>query len=111
MSNFLAKNAARIAFVVGVLMIVAPLAGCGNANQMPSPAQIEANLPASLRSCPNLPAAPTGKVTNRKTANYILRLHRVAVICKRRNAELNQLYTAYAGEIARYKAMVKQAAK
>ena len=100
--------------VISLALILAacmPLAACTPGMDFPTADQVEANVPTALRSCPGLPNSPGSKASNRETARYIIKLHRVAVECRKRNSEVDGLLKQYEGEIAMYKNIVEQTAK
>jgi hypothetical protein len=87
------------------------LIGCDANGAMPPIDMVEANIPTALRQCPNMPKSPGSRATNRQTAQYIVKLHRVAQECRRRSSEVDKLLVQYQGQIDMYKNAVAQAAK
>lgn len=98
-------------YILAVISMSFMLAACGADGVMPPIDMVEANVPTALRQCPNMPKSPGSKATNRQTAQYIVKLHRVAQECRRRNAEVDRLLVQYQGQIDQYKNAVEQAAK
>lgn len=98
-------------YILAVISMSFMLAACDANGVMPPIEMVEANVPTALRQCPNMPKSPGSKASNKATAQYIVKLHRVAVECRKRNSEVDRLLKQYEGEIATYKGIVEQTAK
>lgn len=98
-------------YIFAVASLALMLAACTPGMDFPTADMVEANVPTALRTCPGLPKSPGSKASNRATAQYIIKLHRVAVECRHRNSEVDRLLKQYEGEIAMYKNIVEQTAK
>ena len=81
------------------LFVAAAGDGC-DPMTVPTAAQIEFNLPASVRSCPNLPKSPGATATDRQTAVYVDKLYLAAKVCGRNVKEIDALYRRWQTRVA-----------
>lgn len=70
------------------------LAACDPKIPDSNPDVIVPYVPTELRSCPRLPTVPTSAAdTQQDVATYVTRLHQVAVTCKYRLNEVDDILT------------------
>lgn len=71
---------AIIATCFAVPFLLGNKGGCSDAN-VPSMQQIELNVPASIRTCPNAPRSPGANSTPKQRAQYVLALYNAWEVC------------------------------
>ena len=86
------KTAALVLVTAMVPVIMGNNGGC---SEMPSVAQIELNIPASMRNCPYAPKSPGAKASNAQRAVYISGLYYAWKRCYNDNKAIDALYQKY----------------
>lgn len=71
------------------------MAGSCDDGSIPSIAQVEMNIPDSLRHCPAWPASPGAAASKSQTARYIIAGYYAYKVCAGNNDAINGLYTTY----------------
>ena len=94
------RKSIAIAAVMLLPILMGADGGC-DGDSLPTARQVELNIPASLRSCPGLPASPGNGATKRQTAQYIVRLYAAARACKVNMGEIDRLYSRYQSQVSK----------
>lgn len=92
---------AIIATVLAIPMLMGAGGSCDGVN-VPSMAQIELNVPASIRSCPRAPVSPGANSTPKQRAQYVLALYNAWEVCGGNLKQVNVLITRWEREVAKH---------